>query len=547
MGAKEVWIFIAGTALFIFAMSLVEESLKNLAGRSFKKILHKLTSNKFKSIVGGTGVTAILQSSSVVLLMTLSFVGAGIISMRNALAITLGSNLGTTLDSWIVAALGFKTNFSNISYILLSITILGIFFNKNKKLKNIFRFLVGFSLLFVGLDMMKESAGVVIKNFDLVQYAHLSPYLFIPIGIVITFLIQSSSATIAITLTALHNGALPFESAAAIVIGSELGTTLKLLIGSIGGNSDKKRVALGNFLFNLIMVVISASLLYLLTLLIKDVIGIKDDLLALVFFQTLLNVLGIVIFYPLLGFFAKLLEKTYTSKKKVVGLKFIKPAPLEFADDSLIKAEQEIIRLIKHTIEYNTITLHVQKISKGNTENGFSNYINNVFKPYQPELAYDQLKLLQGGIIEFLVQLPSDEMNYTDVQRAGVLIDASLNVIHAAKNFKDIAHNMEELDGNNNTKLQNDYLQIVLEQDQFYAEIKKQIPESTQMPNRELLEEMALKNKQRHQTKIDEALATIKLNEITELDASSLLNVYREIHSSNKALIEVLLYIGKKS
>lgn len=537
MGLREIWIFLGGTALFIFAMNLVEESIKNLAGRSFKKFLHRLTQNKFKSLIGGTIVTALLQSSSVVLLMTLSFVGAGIIGMKNALAITLGSNLGTTLTGWIVNMVGFKAGFGSFTYVLLSITILGVFFLKNKKLKNIFRFITGFGLLFLALDFMKDSAGVLVTEFDLTRFGHLSPYLFIPLGVVITFLIQSSSATVAITLTALYNHAIPFESAVAVVIGAELGTTIKLLIGAIGGNADKKRVALGNFIYNLTMVLIAALGLKLIVWLMTGVLHINDNLTALVMFQTLINILGIIIFFPLLGFFAKLLEKTYKRTEPELKLKYIKPHAQVFADDSLLMAEKELMRLLRHTIEFNIEMMHA---GRANESKHLGDIIRNIFKPFQKEGSYVYLKQLQGGIIEYLAELPSEEMNNVEVQRSALLLTVSRNIIHSAKNLKDIGHNLEELESSNNDELHHIYIMLVKQQEELYIKLNDIInANSNRLAMPELLK-MQEENKSQHQRHIENTLQLLKQQKIAELDVSSLLNVHREVYSSNKAIIEVL-------
>lgn len=537
MGAKEVWIFLAGTALFIYAMGLVEDSLKNIAGRSFKKILHKLTSTKFKSLLGGASVTAVLQSSSIVLLMTLSFVGAGIISMRNALAITLGSNLGTTLSSWIVASLGFKTSFGNFSYILLSITILGLFFKRNKKVKSIFQFLAGFALLFVGLDMMKESAGTLIAHFDLQKVSGISPYLFIPIGVIVTFLIQSSSATMAITLTALFSHAISFESAVAIVIGAELGTTLKLLIGAIGGNADKKRVALGNFLYNLVMIILAAIFLQLISLLIKDICRIQDDLIALVFFQSLINIAGILIFYPTLGLFSRLLEKIYKDKNNEVNLVFIKPVKQSFADDSIIMARKELLRLLNHTLIFNQMVINAGK----KADSSFKTYIKSVFEPFQIEVIYNQLKQLQGEIIQYLAELPTQEMNKEEMEKSGILITVSRNIIHSAKNIKDINHNLEELESTTNEELNKLYKKLVEEETSVYLDIHEMINTGLSKSMIAPIEGLQDQNILSHKGNIEHTLLLIKNQKISDMDASTLLNVYREIYSSRKAILEVLL------
>lgn len=537
MGFKEIWIFLGGTALFIFAMNLVEESIKNLAGRSFKKILHKLTSNKIKSLLGGTVVTAMLQSSSVVLLMTLSFVGAGIIGMKNALAITLGSNLGTTLTGWIVNLIGFKTGFGSFTYIVLALTIFGVFFLKNKKIRSIFRFLTGFGLLFLALDFMKDSAGVLVSEFDFSIYANLSPYLFIPIGVVVTFLIQSSSAMMAIALTALYNHVIPFESAVAVVIGAELGTTIKLLIGAIGGNADKKRVALGNFIYNLTMVLIAAIFLNWITWLMNGVLKIEDKLTSLVLFQTLINVLGIVIFFPLLGIFSRLLERTYKKTEPELKLKYIKKHMQVFADDSLLLTEKELMRLLKHTMEFNLEMIHA---GKANESKRLSDMLRNLFKPFQKEGSYLYIKQLQGGIIEYLADLPSDEMNNAEVQRSALLLTVSRNIVHSAKNLKDIGHNIDELESSNNDELHAVYMQLVKEHEELYIQLNGMIESNATHDAIPQLHALQEQNKHQHQFHIEQTLHLLKQQKISELDVSSLLNVHREIYSSNKAIIEVL-------
>lgn len=531
MGMMEIWTFLGGTALFIFAMSVLEEGLKLLAGRSFKKFLQKQTEKKFRAMAGGTIVTALLQSSSVVMLMTLSFVGAGIIGMRNALAITLGSNLGTTLDSWIVATLGFKVNIALLAYPLLALTIIGMFFLRNRRINALVRFLTGFALLFIALDLMKQSASVLIQEFDLARYAGFSPYLYIPIGILITFLIQSSAATMAITLTALHNGLLPFESAAAIVIGSELGTTLKLLIASSGGNIDKKRVAMGNFLFNATILLLASALLYPLSLFILKVVRIRDYLIALVFFQSFINLVGILLFYPLLGPFARLLEKLFRNREATNGLQYIRPALANTLDEPLIPAEKEILRL------WHMALLHNRGVMAAHDTPVASEEIRSVMR--NPEEAYQRLKLLQGQILEYLAALPRHEMEPEMLQRSGILITALRNVVHAAKNVKDIHHNLQDLEGSPNDHLHGLFRLALADEAQFYNQLENlaRLQESDRIPQLHRLLEV---NRGQHNARIEKTLVLLKENKIAELDASTMLNVYREIYSCNKALAEVL-------
>ena len=229
-----------------------EESLKNLSGRSFKLFLKRITKNKIGAVAGGVIITGILQSSSMVTLMLLAFVGAGVFSMRNAMAIILGANLGTTVNSWLIVSLGFKVNIEVIAY--PAICLGGIFlilFGNRKSMKYLAYFLFGFGLLFIGLSFMKTAMESQVQDFDFSKYVEMPKVIFILISFLITLIVQSSSVTMALTLSALHAGAISFPIAAIIALGSETGTIIKIVLGAIGGNASKKRIVLGNLFFNI--------------------------------------------------------------------------------------------------------------------------------------------------------------------------------------------------------------------------------------------------------------------------------------------------------
>src|SRR5690606_24051855 len=194
-------------------------------------------------IVTGTSVTALLQSSTAVSLMVLAFTGAGIMTMQNAIGVILGSNLGTTVTAWIVATVGFQLNIEEFTLPLIGIGGLGlIFFGQSEKYANISKLTVGFGFLFMGLNDMKSSVEVFAYQFDPSILVDQPLIIFALTGVLITAIMQSSSASIAITLTALNASIISFEGAASVVIGSNIGTTITILIGSIGGVQSKKRV-----------------------------------------------------------------------------------------------------------------------------------------------------------------------------------------------------------------------------------------------------------------------------------------------------------------
>ena len=228
----NTWEFLAGLGIFLLAMVLLEDSLEKLAGRPFKKFLRRHTDRPVKAILSGTFVTAILQSSSVVSLMVLAFVGAGIIELKNAIGIIIGSNLGTTFTGWVVAIFGFNFDIEEFTLPFIAFGGLSmVFFAKREKLFLFGQLIIGFGFLFLGLDYMKSSIALLAENFDISPFAAYSPYLLFLVGFVLTAIIQSSSAAMVIALSALYAQIITLEAAAAMVIGNDLGTTTTVILG----------------------------------------------------------------------------------------------------------------------------------------------------------------------------------------------------------------------------------------------------------------------------------------------------------------------------
>ena len=236
-----IWSLLAGIAIFLLGMSMLEEAMKQLAGRPFKLFLKKQSSSRPKAIIGGAAVTAILQSSSVVNLMALAFVGANVIQMQHALAVMLGSNLGTTFSSWIIATVGFRMNIENIAYPLAGLSGVTMFLSgKNSKLEHWSRLFFGTGLLFMGLNLIRNGMELSLSGINLSSFNTYPLIIFLLTGFIITAIIQSSSVTIAIVLSALYAGAIELIAAMAIVLGAETGTIIKLVLASLTGLAAKK-------------------------------------------------------------------------------------------------------------------------------------------------------------------------------------------------------------------------------------------------------------------------------------------------------------------
>lgn len=525
----DIWKLLAGVAIFLLGIKFLEESLRQLAGRRFKLYLKKQTSGKLRAITGGAIVTGVLQSSSLVSLMVLAFVGAGVIPMQNALAVILGANLGTTLDSWLVATVGFSVNIENIALPVAGLSGLGYaVFNKESKWYNWSRFFLGFSFLFVGLGYMKTGMEGFVTGANFQQFEHAPIIIFFVAGLIITTLIQSSSATIAITLSALHAGAITLTGAMAIVLGSEVGTTVKLFLAGIKGTAEKKRVALGNFIFNGINVLLVLIFLVPVNLLITQVIKIENDLYALVFFQTLVNLLGIIIFYPLLGTVARFLEKRFTHAGDET-LFIHKASPAETAT-ALFAMQKESSHFLHAVLNFSRACFGLEDIHNGNVE------IHKSFlgKPRPEKYAY--IKFLHGELHSFYIQVQKNCTEPEELNELNQLISSVRNTMYAAKSIKDALPDIEQLRNSSNDIKYNFYLQNRDSADNFYRKIAGLATQPATVDFKELVTlyhsvtgsyTAALQQLYKDGTAVS----------VSETEITTLLNVNREIFTSFKSLL----------
>ena len=525
----------AGVGLFLFAMYLLEESLKNLSGRNFKLFLQRTTKNRVGAVAGGALVTAVLQSSSVVSVMVLAFVGAGVFTMKNAMAIILGANLGTTLSSWLVATLGFKVDIEVAAYPVVFIGgMLLILFSNRKNIKYIAYFLLGFGLLFIGLSFMKTAMEGQVKTFDFSEYADMSLVVFLLIGFIITSLVQSSSVTMALTLSALHAEAIGFAPAAAIVLGSETGTTIKILVGSIGGIAAKKRVALGNFFFNVFLSVFAFALLKPILLLITDIFKIKDELIGLVTFSTLINLVSIMIFLLFLNPFAKLLEKFFKDTDASTAA-FIGHADIKESETALDLFRRETEYFIHNSILFNLALFDIDtKLLSGNPEFKPINEKRKFFSK-SPEEKYEFLKQLQGELQAFYLDLRTtlQDAQYAQLSQ---LISAVRSAMHSAKSMNDIGSNITNLRHSSTDIKFNFFTHHKKETEDLYQQLKALMEQKTK-PYFEKLQSIFTVIQDNYSFSLNNFYKEAQNASIGNLDITMALNFNRELFTSNKALL----------
>ncbi len=259
--AGGILTLIGALGLFLFGMKVMSESLQRVAGNKMRSILAAMTSNRIKGVFTGFLITTTIQSSSATTVMVVSFVNAGLLSLVEAVGVIMGANIGTTITAWIISVLGFQISLSVLSLPLIGLSF-PLFFSKNSVKKSWGEFIIGFAVLFIGLQFLKESVPDIRSNPAALEFltsytnmGMLSVLLFVCIGTILTIIIQSSSATMALTLVLCYNGLIPFEMAAAMVLGENIGTTITANIAAVVANISAKRAARAHLIFNLIGVI----------------------------------------------------------------------------------------------------------------------------------------------------------------------------------------------------------------------------------------------------------------------------------------------------
>ena len=257
----QIFTLLGALGMFLYGMNLMSSGLQKAAGNKLRNFLSAMTSNPFKGVLTGLGITSVIQSSSATTVMVVSFVNAGLLTLAQAISVIMGANIGTTVTAWLVSWLGFK---ADISILAVPLMALGFIFSISKKdqRRNISELIVGFSLLFLGLSLMKNSVPDLSSNPEVLSFIQGwqghgfgSVIIFLVFGSVLTLVLQSSSATMALTLIMLNMGWIRFDMACAMVLGENIGTTITANIAAAVGNPSAKRAALAHTVFNLFGVI----------------------------------------------------------------------------------------------------------------------------------------------------------------------------------------------------------------------------------------------------------------------------------------------------
>jgi phosphate:Na+ symporter len=430
----QILLFISGLGILLLAMRLMEQALASLGEGYIRRYLLHGTRTPVLGVMFGILTTAILQSSSIVGLMTMAFVGAGILPLRNAIGIILGSNLGTTFTGWLVAWIGFRMDLAGFYDICIgSGALLTVLSAENSRKQLTGRFITAFGLLLFGLVLMKDSISFIIELVDVESLRALPVPVYFLFGMLLTALIQSSSATMMISLSAVSAGILDLHSAAALVIGADLGTTSTIIIGAMGGTRIKRQIALVHFIYNLMVDLAALLALPLLLAMVSRLFAIGDPLYALVAIHSSFNFLGLLVFVPCAGKLVMLVMKLAPAP---AGRKLlVNEVTTEVPAASFAALEQDVRMLLMASILLNGWRLGLLNDRKAARE---------TLLPENIEVAYDDLKDSENQLTDYLLDLGRREMDQPQVARLQQLRVCIRDCLYSTKAVKDLDEDMKQ-------------------------------------------------------------------------------------------------------
>lgn len=520
---------LTGLVFFLLAMQMMESALQRMAGRRFKIFLKKHTKSKIRSVGGGALVTGILQSSSIVNLLVLGLIGAGVVQLENGLALLLGSNLGSTVNSWLVAGIGFGLELENYILPVTALAGLGMMLsNPEKTHHTVFRFLFSLSFLFIALDFIKSGMQNLATHVPLGSLEHFPLVVLIIIGMALTALLQSSSAMMAIALSALHAGGINLMMAMALVLGAETGTALKLFLAAAGNSPVKKRVATGNFLFNAVTMVVVGFLLVPCHRLVLSITGNGNELMALVVFQTLTNLISLLLFWPVLRPFGKGLDRMFRNNQ--TESLFIHKVPPAGNDASLEAFENEALYFSGDVI------LHHFDVFHPGTAPEMPVKAHEQFSRKSAAEKYAYIKLLHGSMHAYALRLQKHITDPRDTGRLDQLMSSIRNLMYAAKSIHDARSDITQMSQSSNEIKYGFYLQAEKFMREFYNRTAGILGETSPTKRQNALLSL-FKDINEGYTRSLQTLYKDNLSkDVSETEISTLINFNRSLYTAYKSM-----------
>jgi len=538
---------IAGIAIFLIGMHYMEDGFKLFSGGALETVLENFTSTTPRAIGTGFLATAVVQSSSLVSVIIISFLSAELIGLTQAVGVVFGSNIGTTATAWMVAAFGLKIK---IAHYALPMLIFGVImqFSKSNSYRGLGSVLIGLGFIFLGIAYMKDGFETLKQGLDLASYAmagYLGVFVYIFFGAIATVIIQSSSATMAIIITALATGQIDYINALSLAIGANIGTTVTAVLGALASNWNGKRLAVAHFIFNIITGLFAVVFIYQLKELVDFLapflhIASDDNAMRLALFHTIFNVAGVLIVAPFVSYLVRYLQTLFREEAKGRGqVKYLTSEVMEIPASALAALRKETIHLYDKSLEaiVHAMNLHRSEIFSDEdidevVEHSTSRIKIDVNKVYQQDL-----KRLYGEIIRYA----SIRQNYMGQEGNNEIYELKLtarNIIEMVKDVRELQRNLNYYVRGHNKFTIEKYDKI---RAQLVAVLRKiqQVREDAS-DEEDILTQIELQRDIINENEIAlnyEVDSLIRENKIDSNTASSLINDIGFAHSISKKLL----------
>ncbi|PLX45509.1 MAG: sodium:phosphate symporter [Hyphomicrobiales bacterium] len=456
----------AGVAIFLFGMIFLEDGFRTFTGGVLEKLLTRTTDKLWKSISFGVVTTSLMQSSSLVSVITISFLSAGLIGLAAGIGIIFGANLGTTTGAWLIAGFGLKVKISAYAMPMLVFGVV-LVFQSSKNLKGIGYVLAGLGLLFLGIHYMKEGFEAFRGDIDLTRFAmggYAGLFLFALIGLAATVVMQSSHATLVLIITALSVGQITYENALALAIGANVGTTITAIIGAMSANIQGKRLAGAHLIFNTVTGVIAIGLMWQIIFMVDWIsghTGIASDnyTLKLAVFHTLFNSIGVLVMSPLVGPLVRLLEWVFPSaEESIIEPRYLNESVIDFPETLIEAVRNEVLHLYDNAFEIiaHGISIHRSDILSDKDLEAEVYKSREIIRTDISEQYAFSIKHLHSAIIAFTGRAQKGlDPNFSN--RLFELRTASQRIVRAVKDAEQLQKNVLSYIASNNVVMRNEY------------------------------------------------------------------------------------------
>ena len=538
----------AGVAIFLFGMLMLEDGFKLFSGGFLERILERATGSVPRSVLFGIVSTTLMQSSSLVSVITISFLSAGLLTLLAGIGIILGANIGTTTGAWLVAGFGLKVNISAYAMPLLAIGVV-LVFQKSKYLRGAGFVLAGLGFLFLGIHHMKVGFETFKDSFDLARYALtgiVGLLVYTLVGTMATVVMQSSHATMVLVITALASGQISYENALALAIGANIGTTITAIIGSLTANFQGKRLALAHFTFNGVTAIVALVFINQIRDAVdfaSQIVGIAetDFALKLAVFHTFFNVLGMALMLPLMNRLIKLIE--WAIREPAIDLsrpKYLSQAVEEFPDTIETALQKEVKHLYDNAVELITHGLNIHRHDLFEATD-IAALVSSSREPFDIDMdeRYElRVKTLYSAIVEFTTRATAKELPPDVISRVYQLRDVSERVVRAIKDIKHMRRNMIRYTMRYKTVMSDLYNELRTEIARILVEIDKLERADPEQRSHLWLEEERTHVESDHQNTSMRIRALIRDGKISADSATSFLNDSNYAYGAMRELIE---------